>query len=180
MTALFHFADPALVFGDVGPPITAQQIGQAIPEAFPGKDGFVDFYSTYNGLAFPGTAWFRRERFHQVASSDYNRISLLDIYFIPRTPGEKDENLQSMPRAREIVARSRPELRAFVDSHLPFAADGSGNDYWIELATGRVMWRVLEGFEGPSQLVEVAPAFLDFVANLEAKRRPGAGSGAAR
>ena len=175
MAAAFRFADHALVFGAIGPPITAAQIEQAIPEAFPGKDGFVRFYGTYNGMFFPGAAYFFRERFQQVGTNDYNRLGVNGFDFIARAAGEKDEHLVSMLHARENLARHRPELRSFVTAHLPFASDGSGNDYWIELSTGRVKWRVLEGFEDERQLVDVAPSFLDFASNLEAGRRPRAG-----
>jgi len=66
-------------------------------------------------------------------------------------------------------------LRALA-SHLPFASDGSGNDFWIELSTGRVKFRVLEGFEDVRDLVDVAASFVDLASSLEARRRVAASS----
>jgi hypothetical protein len=171
MTATFEFADSTLKPDEFGPPISKPQIEQAIPELFPGKDGFARFYLRYNGLYIADGALFFRERFRAIQPGDYNRLGVNNFYFIPRFPGEESDVLLSLMHMRENLARRRPDLKSFAASHLPFAGDGSGNDFWIELATGRVKYRALEDFDDERDLVDVAPTFLDFAVNLECRSR---------
>ena len=167
MTSKFSFRDPELVIGEIGPPITEAQIREVVPEEFPGKEDFVAFYSTYNGPDIPDSALFYRHRFYDVAPGDYDRLSVITFWFIPRFPGEKHHFLVLMIRVREAMARMRPDLREFGATHLSVACDASGNDFWTEFKTGRIKYRALEDFDGPDDLVEAAPSFLDFVSNLE-------------
>ena len=167
MISKFAFRDPDLFIGEIGPSIAEAQIREIVPETFPGKKDFVVFYTTYNGLDFPKGALFYRHRFHDVTRGDYDRLEVGSFWFIPRFPGEKHHYLVSMIHYRENMARRWPYLRPLVDFYLPLAADASGNDFWIELETGQIKYRVLEDFETVDDLVDAAPSFFDFASNLE-------------
>jgi len=167
----FDFKARGLVIEEIGPPITEEQIGSSVPESFPGKDAFVEFYLLRNGLFIPGGAYFYRSRFREISPGDFDAISVDNFYFIPRFPGETHDMLASIHHARSHLWRWRPERRSFFESHLPFACDGSGNDYWIEISSGRVKFILLEGNGGEGEIVDVAPTFDDFASNLE-QRRP--------
>jgi len=164
----FVFRDTGLVISDAGPPIDESAIAQAIPDAFPGKEGFVAFYVRYNGVYFPRGAMFYCDRFRSVLPHDHNRLTVSNFLFIPRFSGEKDDYLISITHTRDNMMQRRPDLRAFAQAHLPFASDASGNDFWIELLTGRIKYRPLEEFENEKDLVDVAPSFIDFAENVEA------------
>jgi hypothetical protein len=175
MSSHFNFKHASLVIEEIGPPITEEQIVEAIREDFPGKEGFAAFYLTHNGVCFRPAAICYRSRFQQVKKGDYERLEVDNFYFIPRFAGDDVETMVSMVDARAAMARWRPELRDFIQAHLPFACDASGNDFWIEFLTGRIKYRPLEEFESEKDLVDVAPSFIDFAVNLEAwsaARRP--------
>jgi hypothetical protein len=177
MNGTFEFGDTGLVISDVGPPIDEIGIARAIPDSFPGKNGFIAFYLTYNGLYFPRGAVYYRDRFRSIPPQDHNRLTVSNFLFIPRSPGEEDDYLVSMIHARDNMIQKRPDLCEFLHAHLQFASDASGNDFWIELPTGRVKYRPLEEFESARSLVDVAPSFIDFAAGLEAwspARKPAA------
>ena len=167
MIEAFNFRDRGLVIDETGPMITEAQIDQAIPEEFPGKDAFVAFQVLQNGVHFLRGAVFYRELFHEVSEGDYNRLEVEYLYFVPRFPDDDHDYLVSIVQMRENLARRRSDLRAFVATHLPVACDASGNAFWIELSTGRVKYVALEDFESERDVVDAAPTFRDFVANIQ-------------
>jgi len=59
----------------------------------------------------------------------------------------------------------------FVDTHVPITSDGSGNDIWIHIPSGRIRYVNFDyaSDDGP---IEVAPSFIDFVSNLGIGLRP--------
>src|SRR4051812_23958358 len=148
MALRFDFQAHGLVIEEIGPSITEEQICASVPESFPGKDAFVEFCLLRNGLFIPGGAYFYRSRFHEILPGDFDAISVDNFYFVTRFPGEAHDMLVSMQHARSHLWRMRPELRPFIESHLPFACDGSGNAYWIEMNSGRVKFVLLEGNDG--------------------------------
>jgi hypothetical protein len=57
-------------------------------------------------------------------------------------------------------SRPYPQLRVFVDTHMPIAFDRCGNDFWIDLVTGRIDMLLHGMQEDP---IGIASSFQDFV-----------------
>jgi len=170
MTYQFDIQARGLRVEGIGPPITREQIEIAVPELFTGREAFIDFYLARNGVFFPEAAYFYRSHFRDISPNDFDEISVLGFDFIPRFPGETHDMLISMHHARSHLWRWRPDRRPFVESHLHFAGDGSGNDYWIEIDSGRVKFVIMEAHDGEGEIVDAAPTFGDFASHLEPRR----------
>ena len=71
------------------------------------------------------------------------------------------------PQTNEMtmqLVKAEPTLREFFDEHIPFADDGFGNDFWIELSSG-VIKKVYYDDDPLFQLM-VAPSFISFCKSL--------------
>lgn len=168
--------DARLVSCSTGPEITPEQIVRAVPEQFPGKDDFVDFYSRQNGAWFSNGALFYRSRLQAVSPGELDRLEVMFVHFVPRFEADEHDELVSMLHIRMNLAKRRPALRDFAKAHLPLASDASGNEFWLDLSSGKVSYALLDEFDGADNLVEVAPSFREFVSHMEP--RPSAGTSA--
>ncbi len=173
MTDLF-FRDPPVEFKTKGQPVTKRQINLAIREEFIGKDDFVRFYVQHNGGEFKEFAYFYRDTFRKVSERDRNLMFIFDFLRIPRS-GASDKNYQlSIHALREAFIKATTDVKVsnFLKSHIPFAGDGSGDYYWIKIPSGRIQLLDHEAVGGGSlQPIEIAPTFIDFVANFRSEPR---------
>jgi hypothetical protein len=65
-----------------------------------------------------------------------------------------------------------PEMKAFLDRHMPIAFDHSGNDLWIDRDTGRIFFMDWDEYhKGP---VEIASSFGEFVSKFWVQPPTGA------
>lgn len=128
----------------LGPPITESQITSVIPDSFAGKEDFVRFYLRHNGGYFEGGAIFPSDKFY--LAGDHPSAEVEEFFFIPRHIGEKASEFLSSVRLHELRAQWYGDLNTFIETHFPFAGDGSYNDYWIEIPTGRIKYTRWESF----------------------------------
>lgn len=154
--------DKNLKFGYSAEPVTEVQINSIIPFYFKGKDFFIRFYLLYNGGIFPEGAMFDRSKYYQVPPNGYASVEIERFHFIPKTEGgEASTAIASIPQMWRLNKIYSKELEIFVQDHFPFAADASGNDYWINMPSGIVKYLCLDSDDNPDNVVEVAPSFYD-------------------
>lgn len=165
--------DSRLVACSTGPAITAEGIVRAVPEPFPGKEDFVDFYTRHNGAWFMEGAIFYRSRLQPVPTGALDRLEVVFMHFVPRFEADEHDDLVSMLHIRRNLAQRRPALRGFAEAHLPLASDASGNEFWLDLSSGRVSYALLDEFDGTDNLVDVASSFREFVTHLEPRPSTG-------
>src|SRR5690554_7807604 len=70
------FTDPNLILKENKSNLTQEEILKSIPFDFQGKENFLTFYSLYNGIVFPYGAFFYRDSFYEVSSTDYNMLDI--------------------------------------------------------------------------------------------------------
>ena len=161
------FSDPKMQFKVIGPAISKSQIELAVPEVFVGKDDFVQFYLSNNGGYFRNFAFIYRDLFQRVTRKQVNSLEILGFFSIPRKRNDALSGVRSITQEREVLLRAHGNNKsvcAFIKSHIPIGFDGSGDDHWLDLSTGRIRFLDMESVEnGP---IEVAPSFIDLVANL--------------
>lgn len=162
-----HFT---LMLNQSAPEISEGLINDIIKDNFPGKKEFIQFYCKYNGGYLPSSnAHYYRDRFYTMSEDDYNAMHVEGFYFIPKYPDEKFNILMSIIRVRNIHATYSNEAKEFALTHIPFAFDASGNEYWIDTESGRVQFINLE--RENNIIDNIAPSFYDFCENIEANRR---------
>jgi hypothetical protein len=164
MSGNFDFTKQGLSFVNSADPITQEQIERVLPFHFDGKDFFIDFYLSYNGGIFPDGARFYRNKIYRVPKGGYTSVEIEGFYFIPKFEGERAPNLMSIPDIWRINKNSSKTLELFSKTHFPFAADASGNNYWINIDTGKVKYTALDS-DGSE--VEVAPSFSVFCKGIQ-------------
>ena len=161
------FRDPRVQFKKRGPSISEPEIAAAIPESFVGKKEFIRFYLRHNGGYFKDFAFIYRDAFQKVQKGQVNSLGIIGFFFIPRKPGDKVQGFRSILEEKEGLREGYSKnkwVRSFIGSHIPIACDGSGDDHWIEIPTGRIRFLDMESVDkGP---IEVAPSFQEFVSNL--------------
>jgi hypothetical protein len=139
------FGDTNLIFNLVGESKTREQLAKEFPFEFLGKNDFIEFYQTHNGVYFPEGA----EVIYEVNDDDYG----LEIEFI--------YTVEHLKKMWEATKEHSPEANCFAETHIPFARDCAGNDFWIEMQTGLIKYISWE--DGlPNGIVVVAPNFKDF------------------
>ena len=153
-------------FSVTGPQVTEDVIHAALPYLFPGKSDVVQFYLRMNGgsrTQHGGTLYFMIPE-QQVTRNHLDKIRTEGFYSIHTNSEEKVLGLRSMLKMRALFSRKSdpyPQLKAFVDTHIPIAFDRCGNDFWIDLVTGQIDYMLLDSMqEGP---INVASSFQDFV-----------------
>lgn len=167
MISKSFFSDKNLRFGYSADSVTNAQICSVLPFDFNGKDLFIQFYFLYNGGIFPEGACFDRTKYYQVPSNGYTSVEIERFHFIPKKEGEKASTaISSISKIWDLNKKYSKKLEIFANSHFPFAADASGNDYWIEFPSGVVKYICLDSDDNPDNAIEVAPSFYDFCAGL--------------
>ncbi|OWR27753.1 SMI1/KNR4 family protein [Saccharibacillus sp. O23] len=149
-------------------------IRREVPDEFPGKDFFVEFYASRNGGYFSRGAFLRRDAFYEVGSDEENRLEVEAFNCFPLREGDESPVLLSIPQARQRRMRHWAAfgLADFVETHLPFAGDAGDHDYWLDLRDGTVKtvrWNETDGALVPA-ILAVAPGFREFCTSLAAER----------
>jgi SMI1 / KNR4 family (SUKH-1) len=158
----FNFNATDLNIEETGPIISEMQINACIPELFPGKDGLIRFYLTFNG------AWFG-DYGAIYSSPNGGEFQILFFYAIPSKSGSLSKMLPSLVDARTDFYVWRQKHYPMIPNHyLPFADNGSGDEFWLDLVGGEIFYFSHEEFTQNRELVPVAPNFHAFVANLKA------------
>ena len=89
------------------------------------------------------------------------------FFSIQSNAEERVLGFRSMLKYHSLMSRvfaEIPEVKAFLEKHMPIAFEHSGTDLWIDKESGRVRFMDLESYrEGP---IEVAPSFREFVSKF--------------
>ncbi|HCR3448885.1 SMI1/KNR4 family protein [Citrobacter werkmanii] len=147
-------------------PAVSESLINTVTEDFPGKKEFIQFYLEHNGGYPPSPdAHLYRDRVYNLSTDDYNAMHVEGFYFIPHYPDEKFNILMSITRVRKMHATYSEAAKNFSRTHIPFAFDASGNEYWIDINIGRVVYINLER---ENEIIDnIAPSFSDFIENIE-------------
>jgi len=77
---------------------------------------------------------------------------------------EKVLGFLSMLKHHALMTRvfaKTPEVKSFLEEHMPIAFEHSGRSLWIDIRSGCIRFMDLDSYrEGP---VEIAPSFHDFI-----------------
>ncbi|WP_113618219.1 SMI1/KNR4 family protein [Chitinophaga flava] len=141
------------------------------PEAFEGKADFLKFYLARNGGYFRKGCRIYRDHFYDVSKDGYTSVEVESFHFIPRYPGDDSPFLLAMNMVWERKAKYSSALKDFCKSHVPFAGDGSDNDYWLDLQTGLIKSIRWEESDHPDDAILIAPSFYEFCTHLQAGSR---------
>ncbi|EGO8361699.1 SMI1/KNR4 family protein [Escherichia coli] len=139
--------------------VTKEQLAAIIPLGFNGDEYFIHFYLENNGGRFPDGARFCRDD-SESSKDGYTSVEIESFYFIPAMPEQQMPYLGSIFKRWNARIKHLTNMSNFVNSHFPFASDASGNDYWIDLKTGRVKYICFDS--DPSYIINVAPSFFIF------------------
>lgn len=135
--------------------LTKNQIENWMPFYFEGKEEFILFYLTFNGVYFPKGAKISTESFLDVDEDEYYELELEYIY-----------DIEYILEIKEAIKEQSEEVKKFAETHIPFARNAGGNDFFIEIPTGKIKYVSWEyGIE--DGLIEVAPSFKDFCGAIE-------------
>jgi hypothetical protein len=153
-------------FSIVGPQTSEDEIETVFPDAFPGREDLKQFYLLYNGgsrTELGGTVYCGNPE-HRVSRDHLEKIRVEGFFSISRDPQKRMLGFHSMLGCRATRLRTFsavPEMKTFLEGHLPIAFDHSGNYLWINLQSGRIEFLDWDAYqEGP---VEIASSFTDFV-----------------
>jgi hypothetical protein len=170
------FRDAGAQFGIVGPQISEAEIDAVFPEPFSGKDDFVQFYLRYNGgsrTELGGTVYCGNPE-HRVSRDHLEKMKVEGFFSIHDSAEEKVLGFQPMLGCHATRSRTfagMPEMKTFLEKHMPVAFDHSGNYLWIDLQSGYIRFLDWEAYrEGP---VEIAPSFHEFVLKFWNNRSGG-------
>jgi hypothetical protein len=150
----------------VGPQISEDAINAIFPDPFPGKEDFVQFYLLFNGGSRTehGCIMHCGNPDHRVSRNQIDKLNLEGFHSISPDPEERLIPFSNMLNHHTTLARiyaEVPEMNAFLNEHIGFAFDHTGNDLCLSRKSGRIFfmdWRAYK--EGP---VEVASSFREFV-----------------
>ena len=115
----------------------------------------IEYYTSNNGTTFFYDAEMHRSVFYSLGAGNESIDRISVAFFL---------SLEEIVKIRDLKIEVEPTLREFFDEHIPFADDGFGNDFWIELSSG-VIKKVYYDDDPPFQLM-VAPSFISFCKSL--------------
>jgi len=159
MDNLTYFFQCKVAFIKSAEHVTKEQIDAALPFNFNGKDFFVEFYLRYNGGVFTDGARFDRTKIYPVIHDGYTQLEIEGFYFIPKSEDDSDRCLLSISKSWNLN-KSNSIKSDFLETHFPFACDAGGNEFWIDIETGKVKY--FRMYTDDDSVIEVAPSFYDF------------------
>lgn len=114
---------------------------------FPGKDEYMEFLLQFNGLFFPDGL---------ILKSD------LDVELEVETLYDVNGRLERY----WDIAKKNPDLPDdFTTRHIPIGNDAAGNQYWVDLFSGKILFFETE-YDFPEGLHVVSDCFCTFYSNL--------------
>ncbi len=145
------FSDSNLNFQVLKSGLTKEQIDNIIPFDFKGKNVFIQFYVTYDGVYFPDGASIKTK----VADNEYNELEIEFIY-----------NIEHLSKMWSVLKNRSNETKKFVETHIPFARDAAGNEFFINLNTGAIKYIFWEDGLNDN-IIDVASNFEEFCLKIE-------------
>ena len=135
--------------------VTADIIESVIPQSFRGKEEFVQFYLSQNGVYFPEGAKISTEHFQGTADEGYYELEIEFIY-----------SIEHLAKMWETAKENSDSMKIFAEKHIPFARDAAGNEFYIEIPSGMIKYVSWEyGLE--EGIIDVAHSFRDFCLHIE-------------
>lgn len=114
---------------------------------FPGKDEYMEFLLQSNGLFFPDGLILK---------------SNLDVELEVETLYDVNGRLERY----WDIAKKNPDLPDdFTTRHIPIGNDAAGNQYWVDLFSGKILFFETE-YDFPEGLHVVSDCFCTFYSNL--------------
>lgn len=144
------FTNPALNIHILNKGVTKEKIESVIPQDFKGKEDFIQFYLAYDGVFFNEGAVISTEQFLKEDEDEYYELEIESIYRI--------DQIQSI---WEAIKERSAEAKKFMETHIPFAGNAGGNDFFIEISTGTIKYISWE-YDIEEGLIGVASNFKDF------------------
>lgn len=135
--------------------VIREQITSVISEDFKGKEDFIQFYLVHDGVFFNEGAKISTEQFLEDDEDEYYELEVESIYRI-------DQILE----VREALKEHSEEAKEFIKTHIPFAGNAGGNDFFIEIPTGEIKYISWE-YEIEEGLIGVANNFKEFCLAIE-------------
>ena len=149
------FTDSKLVYEGRKSLLSELEIRQLLEITDDKINSFIQFYQTYDGVFFPKQAMMFRHLFYSVEKADWDKIEI--GFFL---------KLDDIVKVRNLQLQDDAQLDYFVQTHIPFADDGCGNDIWIEVSTG-IIKALYHEYSLEEGLIMVAPSFDVFCSSLE-------------
>ncbi|MCH1624640.1 SMI1/KNR4 family protein [Ferdinandcohnia quinoae] len=164
------FLDNDILFENSWKSVSLSEINEIVPDEFPGKKDFIEFYLTTNGGVFSKGAYIYPNNFYEVLNKDYYSIEIGSFYHILLIEDEADSvYTTSIERAKDRRIDYSEEFEDFVLFHIPFADNHADNDFWIDIQTGEIKYMDYEISSDPKDAIIVAPSFPDFCKHIQAK-----------
>lgn len=149
MDTLF-FTNPNLDFQVLNEGLTKDRIDNIIPLDFNGKDVFIQFYLAHDGVYFPDGAVIRTNQFEKVVNNEYDELEIEFIY-----------SIEHLTKMWEAIKERSAAAKKFVETHIPFARDAAGNEFFIEIPTGVIKYISWE-YDIEEGILDVAANFREF------------------
>lgn len=149
------FREEKLLYKGFTSNLSKQEITSFFDRDFVGLKDFVELYSIYDGVDFMREAKMFRSKFYDITKGELDLIGISFFLKLKDILSEKEYN-------RDVGA----EYKSFVNTHIPFADDGSGNTIWLDTNTG-IVKRLDHEEEFEDAIIIIAPNFKDFCLSLE-------------
>lgn len=149
------FSNTALNIHILNNGVTKEKIESVISQDFKGKEDFIRFFLEYNGVFFNEGAIVSTEQFQNDDEDEYYELEIESIYRI--------DQIQSI---WEAIKERSAEAKKFMETHIPFAGNAGGNDFFIEIPTGTIKYISWE-YDIEEGLIGVAHSFKDFCLAIE-------------
>ncbi|GJQ03901.1 SMI1/KNR4 family protein [Capnocytophaga canimorsus] len=149
------FREEKLLYKGFASNLSKQEITNLFQTDFEGSKDFLELYSVFDGVDFMREAKMFRSKFYEIPKGE---LDLINVSFFLKM---KDIIIE-----KEYVRYESEEYQFFINTHIPFADDGSGNTIWLDTNTGLVKrFDHEEDFE--EAIIIVAPNFKEFCLSLE-------------
>ena len=153
-------------FAILGPPVSEAEILAVFPVPFWGREDLVQFYLHNNGgsRTSTGGAYACGNPEHRVSRNHLEKMRVEGFFSIQRSVEERVPALRPMLKYHALMSdrlKHNPEMKLFLENHMPVAFDHSGNDIWIDFRDGGFHFMDWQAYrEGP---VKIALSFREFV-----------------
>lgn len=133
-----------------------QIITEIIPPKFQGREDFIEFYLHLNGVFFPDGADIATTPFiGPIDGKEHYYILSLDYFY------DIDSIKDYLPTLKESFCKE------FIENHFIFARNPSGNEFFIEIPSGKIKYVDWEEWGSAEAVIDVASNFKEFCDKLE-------------
>lgn len=136
--------------------INEKTIIDVIPPKFQGRTDFVEFYLYLNGIFFPDSADITTNYFiNPIDGEEYYYTLSVDYFY----------DIDSIKKYQLTLKESF--CKEFIEDHFIFARNPSGNEFFIEIPSGKIKYVDWEEWGTTEAVIDVANNFKEFCDRLE-------------